>query len=109
MNKTPSERTEDGWEKVNVPVVVKNRTLKNGKVAGQKDYYLERSIADYYIKFCESDITREQFEAEYDKTEGDFIRTMNLEIQTKSGEWDACDENPVQSRVGEYVIIRFPK
>lgn len=109
INMSNTEKVEGKWERVSVPIVEKPRDLKSGKETSEVDYYIRRSIADYYIKFCESEVTKEDFLVEYNKTDDDFIRTMQIEIQLKSGELDKCDDSPVQSRIGEYVIVRFPK
>lgn len=108
MNKSKSVLTSDNWEVVSVPVVEKHSETKNGKVTTHTDYYLQRSMGDYFIKFCESEITREEFEEEYAKSKDDLVRAMTLEIQIKKGQLDDCLDSQAQSRIGEYVVVRWP-
>ena len=91
---------------VSAPIVAKRFVKKNGEVTDIKEYYLQRSIQDYFIKFCESDISREDLETHLANDQS-FIKTVKLEVEFKKGLWDVCDETEeVQSRVGEYVVIK---
>ncbi len=81
-------------------LVEKDSKSKNGKVVG-KDLYLRCSIQDYFIKFCESDVTRSDLEKYID-------RGITVKMEILQGEWDNCSDQdyPVQSRVGTYVAIK---
>ena len=104
-NKTPDIQSTNGGQIVSAPVVSKNFVMKNGEVTERTELYLQRSIQDYFIKFCESGITREQLE-EHMSTIHSPIKSITVEVEFKEGAWDQCDENqPVQSRMGEYVVI----
>ena len=71
----------------------------------KKNIYIERSIQNYFIKFCESHITSEDLEEKLSKISSP-IKALKLEIEYRKGNWDICDENEdQQSRVGEYVIV----
>ena len=90
---------------ISCPVVEKAFVKKNGQVTDHKEYYLQRSIQDYFIKFCESNITRKELEAHLQNIDSE-IKTMKVEVEFREGEWDNCDEeHEVQSRRGEYAII----
>ncbi len=90
---------------VTAPIVSKTFVSKSGKSTSQKDLYLQASIQDYYIKFCESKITRKELENHL-AAKDDFFKTATLEIEYRDGLWDSCnEENDQQSRSGKYVII----
>lgn len=97
--------TEAGTSIISAPVVSKSFVKKNGVVTDKKELYLQRSIQDYYIKFCESKITQEALEHHLSNISG-FIKSVSLEVEFREGAWDICDGNmDQQSRIGAYVII----
>ena len=106
-NKTPDKKNEEkGTYMISVPIVEKPIFIK-GEVQERTDLYIERSIQDYFIKFCESKVTRKEVEKAL-STQTSFIKTLEIEIDYKEGEWDNCQENKeekVVSRTGQYVII----
>jgi hypothetical protein len=103
--KTPNEKTERGTYIISAPIVYKNSMSKRNEVMEFKDVYIRRSIQDYYIKFCESMISRNELERHLNKISGD-IKALTLEVQFREGEWDICEGDPImQSRIGQYVII----
>ena len=64
------------------------------------ELYFRASIQDYFIKFCESELTREELEPFIDKAVA-----VNADIV--DGEWDNCDGIDMQqSRMGRYMIIK---
>lgn len=90
---------------VTAPLVLKSFVKKNGELTDLKEWYIQRSIQDYFIKFCESKITRKELE-DYLAQQGNPLNTAKLEIEFREGNWDICDDNELmQSRVGEYVIV----
>ena len=104
-NKTPDVQTANGRQIISAPVVTKNFVKKNGEVTERTELYLQRSIQDYFIKFCESNITREVLEDHLSKIDGP-IKTVTVEVEFREGAWDQCDEEQaVQSRIGEYAVI----
>lgn len=104
-NKTPDESTGDGKYIVAAPIVSKSFVKKNGQPTGHSELYLQRSIQDYYIKFCESSVTRKELENYLDSLD-ELIKVAQLEVEFRDGYWDICDDNYMQqSRVGEYVVI----
>lgn len=107
---TPSIKKEDkqlanGHFIINAQIVQHHFESKNGKVSEFKEYYVRRSVQDYFIKFCEGGVTVVEIEKALKKQKGE-IKTLTLEIEKKDGMWDSCDsENLVQSRTGEYIVI----
>ncbi len=95
----------NGKQVINAPVVVKNFVQKNGEEMDFGEYYVRQSVQDYYIKFCESSITRKDLERQLAAIDSE-IKTLTLEVEFREGNWDICEgDGPQQSRVGEYVII----
>ncbi len=100
-----SDQKNGNTQVVSAPVVEKAFVRKNGAPTDQVELYLQRSIQDYFIKFCESAVSREALEAHL-QTIDSPIKSVTLEVEFKEGSWDICDENfEQQSRIGEYVII----
>ncbi len=106
INKTKDVSTGDGKYIISSPIVLQRFiATNNGKATIQKDFYIQRSIQDYYIKFCESQVSREMLET-YLSTQKDIIKTATLEIEYLQGNWDDCDKTITPgSRTGTYVII----
>lgn len=104
-NKTKDISSSEGKYIISAPIVIKNFVKKNGELTKHEEFYIRRSIQDYYIKFCESKISREDIEnhlATMDKE----IKVATLEVEFLDGYWDICDDDfEQQSRMGAYVII----
>ncbi|QHI39343.1 hypothetical protein IMCC3317_47530 [Kordia antarctica] len=104
-NKTKDVSSSKGKYMISVPIVIKNFVKKNGEITKQTEIYIRRSIQDYYIKFCESNISREDLETKL-ATIAKEIKVVTLEVEFRDGHWDSCDGNlEQQSRMGAYVII----
>lgn len=74
---------------------------KNGEPGGFTELYFRASVQDYFIKFCESTVKKEDLMP--------FIGQIVLvEAQILTGNWDSCpgDEYEAQSRVGPYIILK---
>ena len=84
-------------------IVQKEFINKAEKPSGFYEYYLRCSIQDYFIKFCESGITKKDIDA-LNLGEFDGI-TVDAEI--KDGSWDICPNDPqeMQSRIWQYVVV----
>ena len=82
-------------------ILEKSYVTKRGKASGQTDLYIRLSMGDYFIKFCESSISRKDIEAKVDSY-------ITFKGDVKSGEWDSCpgDTDRVQSRTGPYITVR---
>ncbi len=82
-------------------IVEKDFIIKNGVSAGFTELYFRASVQDYFIKFCESNITKKELEPFIDK-----VVTVHAEI--RDGDWDICEDDPaeMQSRIGAYLIIK---
>lgn len=90
---------------ITAPIVKKNFVNKAGRTTDHVEYYIQRSIQDYYIKFCESNVSIKELNEKLESIEGD-IKALQLEVEFRNGEWDICDENhEAQSRIGEYAVI----
>ena len=64
-NKTPDKKNEEkGTYIISVPIVEKPMVIK-GEIQEITDLYIERSVQDYFIKFCESKVTREELERHF--------------------------------------------
>ena len=86
-------------------VVSKTTETKGSKNPNQEDLYFRLSTGDYFIKFCESDITFDHI-APFIQNEFE-IKSVTLEIEFKDGEWDNCNvPGYVQSRTGPYIVIK---
>ncbi|MEM7373305.1 MAG: hypothetical protein AAF587_32065 [Bacteroidota bacterium] len=104
-NKTPDQKTGDQTYVISAPIVEKRFVKKNGQAIDRKELYIQRSIQDYFIKFCESAVSREELEQELAKIDG-LIKTLTVEVEFRDGAWDICDEqDQQQSRMGKYVIV----
>lgn len=85
---------------VGCQVVSKAFIKKNGQPADREELYLRCSVQDYFIKFCESEVSKEALTPFID--EG-----ISVEMEVREGEWDICPDDPpqMQSRIGRYAVI----
>lgn len=81
-------------------LIEKSFINKGGKVTEYTELYLRCSVQDYFIKLCESEVTKEELKKYLDKG-------ITVEMEIKDGMWDHCNDDPsyAQSRTGTYVII----
>jgi hypothetical protein len=90
---------------ITAPIVKKQFVNKAGRTTDHIEYYIQQSIQDYFIKFCESNISIKELNEKLENIEGD-IKALQLEVEMREGDWDICDGNhEIQSRVGEYMVI----
>lgn len=106
QNKTKDFSSGDNTYIINVPISEKTFVNKKGVATDKKEFYIQRSIQDYFIKFCESQVSLEELKAAWEKKEG-FMKALRLEVEFKKGEWDNCGDTDTapESRIGEYVVI----
>ena len=90
--KTPSNQTH-------CQVVEKIFVGKDGEPTKQNELYLRCSVQDYFIKFCESEVSNKD-------VAGYLDGGITVEMEVRDGAWDTCDGLPIQSRVGTYVVIK---
>ncbi len=104
-NKTPDPKgITEGSQIISSAVVWKQRVV-NGEVQDEGDYYVVRSVQDYFIKFCEGEVTKEQMEI-YLSNQQTMIQVLRAEVQFLDGEWDSCEEGQQESsRFGPYVVL----
>ena len=90
---------------ISAPIVQKDFFKKNNVKTEHLEYYVERSIQDYFIKFCESGITAKELQEHLDVI-GSEIKILTMEVEIREGNWDICHDNTnQQSRIGEYIVI----
>lgn len=96
-NKREMGASKDG--SVSCQLIEKNFVGKNGVDTDVKELYLRCSVQDYFIKLCESNVSRADLEAYLDKG-------ITVIMEIKEGEWDHCgEEYEIQSRTGTYCVI----
>lgn len=98
------ENESSGGKTITAPIVEKHFYNKIGEKQDHTEFYIQQSIQDYFIKFCESEVTRKQLESALAKTNSP-IKTLTLKIEIREGRWDSCEDYPVQSRIGKYAVI----
>ena len=90
---------------ITAPIVKKQFVNKAGRTTDHVEYYIQQSIQDYFIKFCESNVSIKELNEKLENIEGD-IKALQLEVEMREGDWDICDGNhEIQSRIGEYMVI----
>ena len=99
-----SENQSKSQKTITAPIVEKHFYNKVGEKMDQTEYYIQQSIQDYFIKFCESKVTREDLETALSKIESP-IKTLTVKVEFREGLWDSCGENEVQSLIGKYVVL----
>jgi len=104
INKTPSA-TEDGKMVVSGQIVSKEMIRKNNKPGGFGELYYRLSVQDYFIKFCESAVSKKELEL-FVNTDSSFV-SVTLEVEIREGNWDICKDDPIemQSRIGKYIVV----
>lgn len=95
-----SKTTKHEVTTISGQIVEKEFMKKNNKPAGFSELYLRASIQDYYIKFCESKVSKEELEKYIDKG-------ITVKVELIEGEWDICPDDPqeMQSRMGMYAAV----
>jgi len=91
-------------------IVKKEFIKKNRNSANFEQLYFRLSRGDFFIKFCESNVTQEELENHLNQPNVPEVlgdKSVTLEVKIINGAWDICPgEFPeAQSRIGEYVII----
>ena len=81
-------------------LIEKTSFSKRGTALDSGELYLRCSIQDYFIKFCESNVTKEELLPF--RNQG-----ITVEMEVRNGEWDRCpnSQQEVQSRIGAYAVI----
>lgn len=103
-NKTPDLKSTENKVIITAPVVEKKFVKKNGEVTDITEFYIQRSIQDYFIKFCESKVTKKELSEALDNFR--LQGGLKMEVEFRNGLLDVCDGNlNQQSRTGKYAII----
>lgn len=105
-NKTPDKEVAQNVFEISAPIVKKPFINKGGKDLGYDEYYVQRSVQDYFIKFCESKVTKEELDKALDESK-ELIKALTIQAEIREGEWDICPDDPehMQSRIGKYMVI----
>jgi hypothetical protein len=75
---------------------------KNGVPTKNKELYFNYNNKSYFIKFCESQVSRQTVERLYSSNSIGFT----FEVELAEGEWDICDKSSEQqSRTGKYMLL----
>jgi hypothetical protein len=82
-------------------VVAKPFVNKVGQVKGPDELYLRLSMGDFFIKFSESQVSAAEIRAR-------LGQVITVQGEIRNGEWDIGPDDPpeMQSRIGDYVVIR---
>jgi len=93
------KKTLDNLGQYSCLLIEKTARNKRGVDIGT-DLFLRCSVADYFIKFCESKIERSDIERYVD-------RGVTVRLELRDGEWDTCGDEAGkrQSRIGSYAVI----
>lgn len=105
MNKKHDSVDDLGRSTITCEVVLKDDSMFGNSDSSKKEYYIRRSIQDYYIKFSESEITEEEITERLRKKENYFIKMLSLTVAFKEGYWDDDLEKQTDSRKGPYVVL----
>lgn len=114
QNLMKKEKSNNDKFIVSGPIISKEHVLKNSQGSGEYEYYFRMSMGDFFIKFCESSISKEKFEnylntAKLSDIMGDKVVILEIEL-ISNGMLDNCDQKnldiQLQSRMGDYVIIK---
>lgn len=105
-NKTPDKEVKKNVFEISAPIVKKPFINKGGKDMGFEEYYVQRSIQDYFIKFCESSVTKEELDRALEESK-ELVKALTIHAEIREGNWDICPDDPehMQSRIGEYMVI----
>jgi hypothetical protein len=80
-------------------VVKKGYVGEDGEPTMANELYLRCSVQDYFIKFCESEVSSKE-----------VVLYLNdgitVEMEVREGDWDACSDFPTQDRIGSYSVIK---
>ncbi|MEM9542024.1 MAG: hypothetical protein AAGA60_21325 [Cyanobacteria bacterium P01_E01_bin.42] len=82
---------------------------KAGRPRGFSELYFRIAGDNYFIKFCESNVSRDELERHLDRLATSNLAGDNeiaLEVEIREGLWICYSGGPIpQSRIGRYVII----
>ena len=100
MTEQKSLRKNPNNPYTNCLLIEKSFQNKIGKTGDFKELYLRCSVQDYFIKLCESKVTRSEL-LKY------LNQGISVSMEIRQGDWDICpgDTMPIQSRIGSYAVI----
>lgn len=106
MNDNPKNKTAIDYSHTSVEFVQHKGQNQKGEVMDYEEWYVRMSVQDYFIKWCESGVSQSEVESLLAKQKT-LIKTLEVEMEIKNGDWDNCDPNEIAaSRGGKYVIIK---
>lgn len=94
-----------GRTKITCEVVLKESGYVDDDKNAKKEYYIRRSIQDYFIKFSESSLSEIDIAKMLERKKDDFIKMLTLTVVFKDGYWDDTKEDQTEDRKGAYVIL----
>lgn len=105
QNNVSDKKTAENSYLITAPIVKKQFVNKAGRTTDHTEYYIQQSIQDYFIKFCESNVSEDELKERLNRIQGD-IKTVRLSVEIREGAWDLCDDGlEAQSRIGQYMVI----
>jgi hypothetical protein len=98
-------KTSKGIDIISGEIVEKAIIHLNGEIdKNQKEYYIRCSVQDYFIKFCESELSKELLLKYFDPNK--LINPITFKGKIVHGLLDSCPDKPnAESRTGYYVQI----
>ncbi len=82
-------------------IIEKTFVNNNGEIGNFTELYFRASIQDYYIKFCESAVKKEDLIP--------FIgKVITVDAEIVIGNFDTCpgEQSPQEIREGHYMVIK---
>jgi len=98
------QNSDDGKTILYAEIVVHEFIDKRGNKTEIAEYYLRCSVQDYFIKFCECEVSRNEILKYYHDNR--LTNPIAVEADIRNGAWDICDDSDAQSRTGKYVVIK---
>lgn len=106
MKKQKDKKTGENRYEISAELVRKEFVNKGGKKTARYEFFVRRSVQDYFIKICEGEVKRKYLEEIYASFGDTMIKMVNVEISFQEGMWDICEaDTEVQSRVGPYAVL----
>ncbi len=104
MEVPATNKTSKGIDIISGEIVEKALTNSLDIDKNQKEFYIRCSVQDYFIKFCESDISKEQLLKYFDPNK--LINPITVKGKIVHGLLDTCPNKAyTKSRIGYYVVI----
>ena len=94
-----TQKTKRPENQTHCLVVKKGFVGIDGEPTMANELYLRCSVQDYFIKFCESEVSSKE-----------VLLYLNdgitVEMEVQEGDWDTCAGFPTKDRIGTYAVIK---